>query len=182
MISKENQLLIDKSLAGDRLAKGDIYRKYAKAMYHIALRMVAQSTVAKDLTQDVFVKVFEELDRFRGESTLGAWIKRITINICLNHLKRAGYLQKDELNESTLLIADEENDFVEKVDMKIIHDSIKSLPVGCRTVLTLYLLEGYRHNEIAEILEISVSTSKTQYRRGKQLLKKKLNTVYYNED
>ncbi len=181
MISKENQLLINKSLSGNRLAQGDIYRKYVKAMYHIAVRMVVQPSVAKDLTQDVFVKVFEELDRFRGESTLGAWIKRITINVCLNHLRRKGILQIDEWDDSVLQVADESNDMIEEIDMKVVHDAIKSLPVGSRTVLTLYLLEGYRHNEIAEILEISVSTSKTQYRRGKQLLKEKLKSIYHND-
>jgi len=181
MISKENQLLISKCLAGNRLAQGDIYRKYVKAMYHIAVRMVTQQSVAKDLTQDAFVKVFEELGRFRGESTLGAWIKRITINVCLNHLRRKGYLQIEELNES-LTEMPEEEEVIDEIDVKAIHESIKALPVGSRTVLSLYLLEGYRHNEIAEILDISVSTSKTQYRRGKQLLKEKLKAVYYNED
>ena len=181
MISKENQLLINKSLSGNRLAQGDIYRKYVKAMYHIAVRMVSQPAIAKDLTQDVFVKVFEELGQFRGASTLGAWIKRITINTCLNHLRREGLLKKEQWNDSLIEVAEEPNDLIDTVDMKIIHEAIKALPTGSRTVLTLYLLEGYRHNEIAEILDISLSTSKTQYRRGKQLLKERLKSIY-NED
>mgnify|MGYP001060609180 CR=1 FL=1 len=182
MISPEDQVLIDRSLAGHRSAQGELYRKYAKAMYHIAARMVPERQLATDLTQDVFVKVFEELKRFRGESTLGAWIKRITINTCLNHLKKAGRLREDELNEGLLLIPDEEDRISKDVDMKSIHNAIKELPDGSRTVLNLYLLEGYRHKEIAEIMGITESTSKTQYRRGKILLQDKLKAVYYNED
>ncbi len=182
MISKEDQRLIDLSVTGNRLAQGNIYRKYIKAMYHIAIRMVAEKELARDLTQDAFVKVFEKLDGFNRTSTLGAWIKRITINTCLDHLRRAGFLRMDELEESILDIASEEDERIEEVDISAVHEAIKSLPTGCRTVMNLYLLEGYRHSEIAEILEISMSTSKTHYRRGKLLLREKLKTVYYNED
>lgn len=183
MISPEDQVLIERSLAGHRSAQGDIYRKYVKAMYHIAVRMVPERQIATDLTQDVFIKVFEELGRFRGESTLGAWIKRIMINTCLNHLKKAGRLREDELNEGVLMLPDDSIREVSKdVDMKAIHNAIKELPDGSRTILNLYLLEGYQLKEIAEILGITESTSKTQYRRGKLILQEKLKSVYYNED
>jgi len=128
------------------------------------------------------MKVFEELGGFRGKSTLGAWIKRITINTCLNHLRIADRLKMDELNERQLLIPEAESSAPKDIDMSKIHEAIKTLPDGSRTVLNLYLLEGYRHTEIAAILGISESTSKTQYRRGRILLQEKLKTVYYNED
>jgi len=182
MISPENQVLIKHCLAGHRSAQETIYKKYVKAMYHIAVRMVPERQVAVDLTQDVFMKVFEELGRFRGESTLGAWIKRITINTCLNHLRIADRIKMDELNERQLLIPEVESSVQKDIDMSKVHEAIKELPDGSRTVLNLYLLEGYRHNEIAEILGITESTSKTQYRRGRILLQEKLKTVYYNED
>ncbi len=182
MISSEDQVLINSSLSGHRSAQGAIYRKYAKAMYHIAARMVPERGMASDLTQDVFMKVFDELKGFRGESTLGAWIKRITINTCLNHLKKAGRLREDELNEGLLLIPESDNTVSREVEMATIHNAIKTLPDGSRTILNLYLLEGYRHKEIAEILSITESTSKTQYRRGKILLQEKLKKVYYNEN
>jgi len=182
MISPEDQVLIERSLAGHRSAQGEIYRKYAKAMYHIAVRMVVERNTATDLTQDVFMKVFEELDKFRGESTLGAWIKRITVNTCLNYLKKAGRLREDELNERVMLIPEKEEPVSKEIDMKSIHEAIKELPDGSRTILNLYLLEGYQHKEISEILGITESTSKTQYRRGKLLLREKLKVIYYNED
>lgn len=183
MISKDDQRLIDLCLNGNRLAQRDIYVKYGKAMYHVAVRMVAEQSIAKDMMQDTFVKVFEELGNFRGESTLGAWIKKITINNCLIHLRRKGHLQMQKLDEASLKVVEDHPEIlIKEVDMLKIHEAIKSLPAGCRTVLTLYLLEGYQHSEIAEILEISLSTSKTQYRRGKLLLRDKLKAVYYNED
>lgn len=183
MISTEDQRLINLCLTDNRLAQRDIYVKYAKAMYHVAIRMVAEESIAKDMTQDTFMKVFEELSNFRGDSTLGAWIKKITINNCLAHLRRKGHLRMKELDETSLkIVADDPEFLVEEVSMPRIHEAIKSLPGACRTVLTLYLLEGYKHSEIAEILDISLSTSKTQYRRGKLLLRDKLKAVYYNED
>ena len=182
IITPEDQLLIDRSLSGHRSAQGTIYRKYAKAMFHVAIRIVPDRATATDLTQDVFIKVFEELGRFRGESTLGAWIKRITINTCLNHLKKVGRLRVDELNEGVHQIAIEENSMSRDINMAEIHNAIKALPDGSRTILNLYLLEGYQHKEIARILGISESTSKTQYRRGKLLLQEKLSAVYYNEE
>lgn len=183
MISTEDQRLINLCLTGNRLAQRDIYVKYAKAMYHVAIRMVAEQSTAKDMTQDTFVKVFEQLGNFRGESTLGAWIKKITINNCLIHLRMKGHLRMQELDEASIQGIDDHQEFlIEEVDLLKIHEAIKSLPTGCRTVLTLYLLEGYLHSEIAEILEISLSTSKTQYRRGRLLLRDKLKAVYYNED
>jgi len=182
MKSKEDQRLIKYSLTGNRLAQGDIYRKYAKAMYHIVIRMIGEKNTAKDITQDVFVKVFEKLSLFRGESTLGAWIKRITINTCLEYLRKAKMLDTEELDSLPVNLANDEDDLVDKVDISTIHKAIKTLPTGCRTVLILYLLEGYDHKEISEILGVSVSTSKSQYSRGKTLLKEKLKTLNSNED
>ena len=181
MTSAEDQILIKRSIAGDRAAQGELYRRYVNAMYHTAVRIVAEPAIAKDLTQDVFIKVFQELKKYRGEATLGAWIKRITVNTCLSFLKKQGRLHKEALNEETFLIPDEVANIETPIDIKVIHEAIKSLPSGCRTVLSLFLLEGYRHKEIAGILNISESTSKSQYHRGKHLLKENLKSIYQNE-
>jgi len=154
MISPENQVLIKHCLAGQRSAQETIYKKYVRAMYHIAVRMVPDREVATDLTQDVFMKVFEELGRFRGESTLGAWIKRITINTCLNHLRTADRLKLDELNEEQYRIPELDKTTSKDIDMSRVHQAIKELPDGSRTVLNLYLIEGYIHKEIRKIYSI----------------------------
>ena len=131
---------------------------------------------AEDIIQEVFVKVFQKLNYFRGESTLGAWIKRITINTTLNFIKQKKeiYFLEEEEWERAKLMQEEEAEATPEFSMKQVHYAIKKLPNGCRVILNLYLLEGYQHKEIALILDISESTSKTQYRRGKQLLAKEL--------
>ncbi len=144
-------------------------------MYHTVVRMVGNSEDARDIIQEAFIKVFNSLETFRKDSTLGAWIKRITINSALNFLRKAKRTQtmpfEDNLNETPM-----ETEEVKNISMKTIHNAIKSLPEGSRMVLTLFLLEGYQHKEIASILGITESTSKTQYRRGKLLLQEKLKT------
>ncbi|MBT8219619.1 MAG: RNA polymerase sigma factor [Bacteroidia bacterium] len=179
MVSPEDQQLISASLKGDRVGQSRLYKKYAQAMFNTAIRMVSEREIAKDLTQDVFVKVFQDLGRFRQESTLGAWIKRITVNTCLNHLKKAGRMQFQEVEVEKLKMHDMADEESKTPDMKIVHKAIKGLPNGCRTVLNLYLLEGYQHKEIADILSIKESTSKTQYRRAKQLLQDQLKSQLY---
>jgi len=118
----------------------------------------------------IFVKVFRNLHTFQGESTLGAWIKKITVNTTLNFIRKEKRNTSVELAEGTDI-----PDTIEAIDtarysMAQIHHAIKQLPERCRVVLSLYLIEGYQHQEIAEILGITTSTSKTQYRRGRQLL------------
>lgn len=169
---------MERCLDGNRAAQYDLYRRYVGAMFHTVVRMVGNREDAEDLTQEVFAKVFHRLESFRNDATLGAWIKRIAVNVSLNFLRTANRLHFVEM-EGHLAIA-EENDVGEEVletDLRRIHEAIKKLPDGSRTVFNLYLLEGYDHREIAEILHISESTSKTQYRRAKRLLREELKSL-----
>ena len=171
----EENALIRQSLNGDRRAQFRLYQQYVRAMYHTIIRMVANPQDAEDLTQELFVKVFKNLDSFKGESTLGAWIKRIAVNTTLNFLRSKGNMRFVETTENLNLVSFPENESeTQDLDVKKIHGAIKKLPEGCRVVFNLYLMEGYRHKEIATILEISESTSKTQYRRAKKLIRENL--------
>ena len=166
----EDQTLVEQCLAGEQQAQYELYQKYVQAMYNVVVRMVKHSEDAEDVIQEVFVKVFRNLHTFQGESTLGAWIKRITVNTTLNFIRKAKRNNEVGLDEGT-----EIPELIEEIDtarysMAQIHHAIKQLPERCRVVLSLYLIEGYQHQEIADILGITVSTSKTQYRRGRQLL------------
>jgi RNA polymerase sigma-70 factor (ECF subfamily) len=160
-------------MAGESASQRLLYERYVNAMYHIVIRMVGKAEDAEDVIQDTFIKVFNSLGSFRKDSTLGAWIKRIAINSALNFLKKEKRTQTVQLDER-FNESPEEDVEVTSISMKRIHNAIKSLPDGSRAVLTLFLLEGYQHKEIASILDITESTSKTQYRRGKQLLKERL--------
>lgn len=167
---------MDRALEGDQQAHYTIYKRYVGAMFHTAIRMLGNKEDAEDVTQEIFIKVFQRLDSFRGESTLGAWIKRVAINTSLNFIRNKKKLFFEEINEKTTVADESEIDEQAwEFDIRRIHEAIKDLPGGCRLVFNLYMLEGYQHKEVAQLLDISESTSKTQYKRAKRLLKKMLN-------
>ena len=169
----EEQQLVEDCIGGNSRAQLRLYRKYVKAMYNTVVRMVPEPMDAEDVVQDLFVKVFKNLRYFKGESSLGAWIKRIAINTALNFLRKSKNIRYVDL-ETHRDVYEPLEEAPTFWDMKAIHFAIKELPEGCRVVFNLYLLEGYQHKEIAQMLEITESTSKTQYRRAKILLKEKL--------
>ncbi len=152
-------------------------------MYHTAVRMLGNRTDAEDVMQEVFVRVFDQLGAFRGESTLGAWIKRITVNTTLNHLRRKKQMHWQELPQtSEIAVPPEQPVSGPEVDVQRIHRAIKTLPEGCRVIFNLHALEGYQHQEIAQILDISTSTSKSQYRRARLMLQQKLSNEFKVND
>lgn len=169
--------LVEQSIQGDRDARFQLYHLYSKAMYNICIRMVQNSEDAEDILQESFVAAFENLKSFRGNASLGSWLKKIVINRCLNFLKKKR-IQTEMLEEERQIPEDIEETEV-LVSAGLIHRMIKELPDGARIVLNLHLLENYKHKEIARMLDISESTSKSQYRRAISLLRKKL---LQNED
>lgn len=173
-INIEDQQLIRRCCEGDTRAQRQLYNLYVQAMYNRVVRMVSDRHLAEDIVQEVFLKVFRYLPSYKGESTLGAWIKSIAVNTAIEHLRRHRKIQYvEDIPELPMQTADAA-DTAPRLEMAVIHEAIKQLPSGSRVVLSLYLLEGYQHQEIAQILDISESTSKTQYRRGKQLLQQLL--------
>lgn len=144
-------------------------------MYNICLRMLRNEADAEDLLQNSFVDVFSKLDTFRFESSVGAWIKRIVVNNCINHLKKRR-LTLEELNDQLHGRPDEEPDEGNGLELnpEVVNRAICALPEGYRVVFSLYLLEGYDHKEIAQILGISEATSKSQYSRAKKKLREML--------
>lgn len=165
--------------SGDRQAQFELYRLYSKAMYSICLRMVGNSGDAEDLLQQSFIDVFTKLDTFRHESSIGSWIKRIAVNNCINFLKKRR-LSTLGLNEekAAALLDDHPNDDSsdDHLTVAAIKDAVARLPDGYRMVFSLYLFEGYDHIEIAQILNISEATSKSQFSRAKQKLREMLSS------
>jgi len=173
MLTSEDKQLLQECLKGNQNAQARLYRQYVQAMFNLVVRMMPTRAEAEDVVQEVFVKVFQKLDTFKGEATLGAWIKRIAINTALGHLRKKGKINIVELETQREYIEEKKEEH-SNYDMKHVHHAIKQLPDGCRVIFNLYLLEGYRHAEIAQLLEVSESTSKTQYHRAKVLLRKLL--------
>ena len=168
----EEKALISRAVKGGQQAQFAIYKKYVGAMFHTVIRMVGNREDAEDVTQEVFAKVFQRLDSFRGDSTLGAWIKRVAVNTSLNFMRQKKKVFFEEINDQIIAVDEIEIDETAWAsDIRSIHEAIKQLPDGCRMVFNLYILEGYKHAEVAVLLGITESTSKTQYKRAKRLIK-----------
>lgn len=160
----EDKQIIEGCIAGKRDAQYQLYKKYSKAMYNICLRMINDKMEAEDILQNAFVDVFTKLKMFRYESTPGAWIKRIVVNNCINHLRSKK--NNVQLSDNMPDVEDMEYEDIQ-YDVKLIKHAIHQLPDGYRNIFCLYTMEGYDHAEIAEIMNISESTSKSQYSRAK---------------
>ena len=169
-----HKYLINRSQEGDRKAQNELYKLYAGAMYNICRRMMGDEEEAKDVLQDAFVTVFMKISSLKEEATFSAWVKRLVINHCINALKK----KKLETNslEETYDVPEEEtyDDGFHKHEIKKVMGAVDQISEGCRTVLNLYLFEGYDHKEIGEILSISESASKAQYSKAKSKIRKLL--------
>ncbi len=164
--------IVELSKAGNRKAQYQLYRLYSKAMFNICYRMLNNKEEAEDLLQEAFAEAFSKLETFRFESSFGAWIKRIVVNRCINHLKKrkVDLTFVDEIPEKGRPGSPNEDDKID-YEVKKVYKAMEMLPHGYRVIFSLYLLEGYDHSEIAQILEISESTSKSQFSRAKQKIK-----------
>ena len=138
-------------------------------MFSICMRIINNATEAEDVMQEAFLNAFTKLDTYKGEVSFGAWLKRIVINRSLDFLKKRK-VNFDEINEKTNQLPDYQME-IKEVNMTVIKDAIQKLPDGYRVVLSLFLIEGYDHEEISEILGISNSNSRTQYLRAKNKLR-----------
>lgn len=167
--------LIGECVKGSSKAQFRIYELYSRAMFNLACRIVNNREDAEDILQESFVECFRNIGTFRFESTFGAWIKKIVINKCLNQIKK----RKIDLTlcETLPEVIHEENEDDNVFDTKKIFKGIELLPDGYRVILTLYLLEGYDHSEISQILGITESTSKSQYSRAKEKLRNIISNI-----
>lgn len=171
-----HQALIEQSKQGDRNAQYQLYGLYVDAMFNVAMRLLTIREDAEDVLQESFVEAFKKMDTFRFESTFGAWLKRIVINRSINHLKTKRLLLSSLESEGEV-IEDDEVNAIEPLEIEKIKIGLGQLPEGYRQIITLYLIEGYDHAEIGEILGISTSTSKSQYHRAKKKLVKIVNEL-----
>jgi RNA polymerase sigma-70 factor (ECF subfamily) len=165
--------LIEKCLEGDIKAQYQLYKQYSLAMYNIAIRILNNKMDAEDILQESFVTAFTRLEELKNRDVFGSWLKRIVINNCIS-LQRKKKAAFEEIDEERHGEPETLEDGFPEIDPALVHRAIKELPAKGRMVLVLRALEGYSHKEIAEALDISVSTSKTQYSRALVLLNKKI--------
>ncbi len=169
-----HQDLIDRCRDKDRGAQFEIYGLYYKAMYNTSLRILKDPGEAEDIMQESFLSAFDKIETYSGTVSFGAWLKKIVINRSLDSLKKRR-LSFEILDEGVIPERDEGSDDDDISDrIEEIRKAIMRLPDGFRVVLTLYLLEGYDHEEIGQILDINPSTSRSQFTRARKKLEEML--------
>jgi RNA polymerase sigma-70 factor (ECF subfamily) len=161
-----HKYLVIKSKEGDRRAQSELYGLYAKAMYNICRRLMGDEDEAKDALQDAFVDAFLKIHTLENENLFSAWIKRIVVNKCINTLRKRK-LNMVQIDDRTDFVEEADDTDFQKYEAKRIMRAIDQISEGCRTVLNLYLFEGYDHKEIGEILGVTESASKAQYSKAK---------------
>lgn len=164
-------VLVEQCIKGDKTAYRLLYERYARAMYNTALRITNNTADAEDILQEAFTDAFMQISSFRQQSTFGAWVKQIVVFKSIGLIKKRR-LALVELEPEKLDFSQDEEMSEEEIDYNVnaIKTALQSLPDGYRAVLSLYLLEGYDQEEIADIMQLAPSTVRTQYIRGKQKL------------
>jgi RNA polymerase sigma factor (sigma-70 family) len=175
-----HQDLIDDCLKGSRKAQFKIYKLYYKAMFNTCVRLVNDPMEAEDIMQEAFLAAFSKLADYKRKVSFGAWLKRIVINKTIDYLRTRKNIfdPLDNISEPVYMDQEDEDSLVSSISPEIVLKEIENLPEGYRIVLSLYLTEGYDHEEIAGILNITPSTSRSQYARGKEKLMLNLKKKY----
>jgi RNA polymerase sigma factor (sigma-70 family) len=170
-IDKHYQLVVE-CKQGSKKACYELYRLYSKAMLNVAFRILDSMDEAEDVLQESFLDAFNKVKDFRQETTFGLWLKQIVINRSINLLRKRKIEWVEMESEQLENIADEQQPDEEDMQYKVaqVKQAMQLLPEGYRVVLSLYLLEGYDHEEIGQILNISENTSRTQFLRAKRKL------------
>lgn len=172
--------ILEKCKANDRSAQLKLYRQYCDGMYCVAMRFLKNADDAEDVLQEAFIKAFQKMHQYKGEVTFGAWLKRIVVNKCIDFLK-----SKNEhtisLDETYMKPVDEDDDWRVDghIDLDEVKEAIGQLPNKYKYVVMMYLVEGFDHQEISEVLQISETACRTRLLRGKGQLKEFLKTKGY---
>jgi RNA polymerase sigma-70 factor (ECF subfamily) len=179
MPSFSDQELVSGVLQASPTHQAALYHQYSVPMFRVLLRYAKDRSEAEDMLQDGFVRVYRDMNQFRGEGALGGWIRRIMVNTALSHLRKQRDFVRDvpDFNSFESKFHTEE-DFAANLDAQTLLSYLQKLPTGYRTVFNLYAIEGYTHEEIADQLGISIGTSKSQLFKAREYLKKMLDKSF----
>jgi RNA polymerase sigma-70 factor (ECF subfamily) len=173
--------VIARAQRGDEEAFAALFETHKRRVYSLCLRMTGNTAEAEDLTQEAFLQLFRKISTFRGESAFSTWLHRLAVNVVLMHLRRKG-LQQTSLDEVDTSqdepvkrdYGSDDRRLTGSVDRIGLQKAIGDLPPGYRTVFVLHDVEGYEHNEIAEIMKCSVGNSKSQLHKARMKLRERL--------
>ena len=168
----DEKQLIEGCINGDRKAQKALYDKYSRRMMAVCLRYVKNIEDARDLLQEGFIKLFTNIHKYAGEGMFDGWVRKIFVNCALEQLRQQDVLRNaDDIEETNYSDIPDESTLAQ-LSAEEIMAYVRSLPDGFRTVFNMFAIEGYSHKEIGEKLNISESTSRSQYMRARKLLQK----------
>jgi RNA polymerase sigma-70 factor (ECF subfamily) len=173
-INSTEQEILDGCVAGKRSAQEALYSYYSPKMFGICLRYASDYHTAEDILQEGFVKIFHNIHKFRGDGSFEGWMKRIFVNTAIEHFRKAFKFDELGVTNQPENTSESVNDTWSQLSTKDLLNLIQKLSPGYRTVFNMYVVEGYSHKEIAELLNISEGTSKSQLARARGLLQKML--------
>ncbi|MEJ8758015.1 RNA polymerase sigma factor [Pontibacter sp. H259] len=166
-----NQHVVERCKGGDNRAQYELYKLYSKAMFNVSMRITNDYAEAEDVLQEAFISAFKNLHAYKSEASFGSWLKKIVVNAAINSIrKRRSELVPMDERVAAEVPEEVTDDSDTEWQVEKVRRAIQKLPDGYRVVLSLYLLDGYDHAEIGEVLGVSESTSKSQYSRAKKKL------------
>lgn len=168
------ELLLQGCYRNDAMAQQELYQRYSPKMLSVCYRYAKTREDAEDMLQEGFIKVFTQIHQYENRGSLEGWILRIVVHTCINHIKKYKKFNDHVDIADAVNITVREESITGLIQAKQIIESIRSLPIGYRTVLNLYAIEGYSHREIGDMLDIEESTSRSQYTRAKNMLEEML--------
>ena len=168
----DEKQLIEGCINGDRKAQKALYDKYSRRMMAVCLRYVKDMEDARDLLQEGFIKLFTNIHKYAGEGMFDGWVRKIFVNCALEQLRQQDVLRNADDIEETGYSDIPDDSTLAQLSADEIMAYVRSLPDGFRTVFNMFAIEGYSHKEIAEKLNITESTSRSQYMRARKLLQK----------
>lgn len=170
--------LIESCKKGERLAQKELYDTYSRKMMGVCLRYVNDRETAQDLLQDGFVKVFTSMDSYTGLGSFEGWLRKIFVNCALEYLRKSDVLREAADLDNSAELVNPDSSVISEMSAAELMKLVQQLPAGFRAVFNLFAIEGYSHKEIGEMLDITESTSRSQFTRAKQLLQRQINTMY----
>lgn len=173
-ISNNESSLIQACIDGNRAAQQKLFEVYSPKMLGVAFRYANSKEEAEDMLQEGFIRVFQKLHTFRFQGSFEGWLRRIIVNTAINHIRKYQNLKYECELEEAYYIPAASSDAIASMYTREVINLLRELPLGYRTVLNLYAIEGYSHREIGEMLGIEESSSRSQYTRAKALLAKRL--------
>jgi RNA polymerase sigma-70 factor (ECF subfamily) len=175
------QALIQGCIKQQPQAQRELYERFAPNLLGVCFRYARDEARAEDMLQEAFIKIFQKITYYSDKGSLEGWLRRIVVNTAIDHIRREKhYSQQLQINEA--ITEEIREDVLDRLELEFLYSIIQQLPAGYRLVFNLYAIEGYSHAEIGEQLNISESTSRSQYTRARALLKKQIRGAYMEKN